>query len=52
LNVPSEYVIRKVSAKQKGLKFNETHLLPVPTFDVNLLEKNVRSIKNAEDLLV
>lgn len=42
---PSESVIRKVSAKRKGLNFNKTHQLLVRAVDTNLLDKNMHSIE-------
>jgi sorting nexin-29 len=48
-----EYAIRRVQAKQQGLKLNGTHQLLVYADDVNILGGSIHSInKNAEDLMI
>jgi hypothetical protein len=47
------YAIRRVQARQEGLKLDGTHQLLVYADDVNILGGSIHSIKkNAEDLVI
>jgi hypothetical protein len=51
-NFVSEYAIRRVQEKQKGLKLNGTHQFLAYADDVNILRENIGIIqKNIEALL-
>jgi hypothetical protein len=45
-----ENVIRRVQAKQEGLKLNGTHQLLVYADDVNILGGSIRSIKKKQKI--
>ena len=48
-----QYAIRRVQVSQDGLKLNGTHQLQVYAEDVNILGRNVHTVKeNAEALVV
>lgn len=48
-----EYAIRKVQTNQERLKLNGAHRLVVCTDDVNLLGRNIHTVKkNTENFLV
>lgn len=51
LNFDLEYTIRKVQENQEELQLNGTHKLLAYANDVNLLCKDINTIKNKEDPL-
>jgi len=47
-----EFSIRKIHAKQEGIKWNGTHQFPISADYGNLITTNVHTLKNTQDLSV
>jgi hypothetical protein len=51
-NFALERVIRKVRENQKGLELTGTHQLPVPAYNVNIMDENIEAIRKSIGPLV